>query len=92
MMLCPFSFPPQLAKPFDGVYRNWWKHLVLEHVWKRFKTTKTNGKIVHYEQSKEDFFNWEKSSNSIAELLQLKCTPFICMRNFINKKVGNRKN
>ena len=27
-----------------------------------------------------------------AELLQLKLHPFICMRNFINKKVGNRKN
>ena len=26
-----------------------------------------------------------------AELLQLKPHPFICMRNFINKKVGNRK-
>ena len=24
-----------------------------------------------------------------AELLQLKPHPFICMRNFINKKVGN---
>ena len=28
---------------------------------------------------------------SKAELLQLKPHPFICMRNFINKKVGNRK-
>ena len=27
-----------------------------------------------------------------AELLQLKPHPFICMRNFMNKKVGNRKN
>ena len=27
-----------------------------------------------------------------AELLQLKPHPFIRMRNFINKKVGNRKN
>ena len=27
-----------------------------------------------------------------AELLQLKPHPFICMRNFINEKVGNRKN
>ena len=27
-----------------------------------------------------------------AELLQLKPHPFICMRNFIYKKVGNRKN
>ena len=27
-----------------------------------------------------------------AELLQLKPHPFICMRNFINKKVVNRKN
>ena len=26
-----------------------------------------------------------------AELLQLKPHPFICMRSFINKKVGNRK-
>ena len=26
-----------------------------------------------------------------AELLQLKPHPFICMRNFINKKVGNQK-
>ena len=26
-----------------------------------------------------------------AELLQLKPHPFICMRNFINEKVGNRK-
>ena len=28
---------------------------------------------------------------SKAELLQLKPHPFICMRNFINKKVGNQK-
>ena len=27
-----------------------------------------------------------------AELLQLKPHPFICMINFISKKVGNRKN
>ena len=27
-----------------------------------------------------------------AELLQLKPHPFICMRNFMNKKFGNRKN
>ena len=27
-----------------------------------------------------------------AELLQLKLTPIICLVNFINKKVGNRKN
>ena len=27
-----------------------------------------------------------------AELLQLKPHPFICMRNFIDKKVGNQKN
>ena len=27
-----------------------------------------------------------------AELLQLKPHPFICMRNFLNKKVGNQKN
>ena len=27
-----------------------------------------------------------------AELLQLKPHPFICMRNFIKEKVGNRKN
>ena len=26
-----------------------------------------------------------------SELLQLKPHPFICMRNFINKKVGNQK-
>ena len=29
---------------------------------------------------------------SKAELLQLKPHPFICMRNFINEKVGNPKN
>ena len=28
---------------------------------------------------------------SKAELLQLKLTPIICLMNFINKKVGNRK-
>ena len=27
-----------------------------------------------------------------AELLQLKLTPIICMMNFVNKEVGNRKN
>ena len=31
-------------------------------------------------------------SDSKAELLQPKPHPFICMRNFINIKVGNRKN
>ena len=29
--------------------------------------------------------------NTKAELLQLNHTPFICMGNFINKKVGNPK-
>jgi hypothetical protein len=29
---------------------------------------------------------------SKAELLHLKCHPFICMKNLTNKKVGNRKN
>ena len=29
---------------------------------------------------------------SKAELLQLKPHPFICMKNFIDKKVGNRRN
>ena len=27
-----------------------------------------------------------------AEFLYLKLTPIICLMNFINKKVGNRKN
>ena len=32
-----------------------------------------------------------ENTTSKAELLQLKPHPYICMRNFINKKVGNRK-
>ena len=32
------------------------------------------------------------SFNVKAELLQLILTPIICLMNFINKKVGNRKN
>ena len=44
----------------------------------------------------ESFSHWlqspKKVLNTKAELLQLKPHPFICMRNFINKRVGNQKN
>jgi hypothetical protein len=37
---------------------------------------------------------WEKlpTGHAKAELLQLNHHPYICMRNFQNKKVGNPKN
>ena len=37
-------------------------------------------------------FDFLLTSPIKARLLQLKPHPFICMRNFINRKVGNRKN
>ena len=41
------------------------------------------------------FWTWPVEGNkggSKAGLVQVNGTPIICLRNFINKKVGNRKN
>ena len=46
-------------------------------------------KGTKYYSYKIDYYETLKGK---AELLQLKSHPFICMRNFIDKKVGNRKN
>ena len=53
-------------------------------------------RCLFYETTCMKFF-WKMHINFIgtktkAELLQLKPHPFICTRNYINKKVGNRKN
>jgi hypothetical protein len=46
-----------------------------------------NTVVATRENSKNDIQKGPK-----AELLQLKPHPFICMKNLINKKVGNQKN
>ena len=50
------------------------------------------GRIMLWVSDGQYYASTEVFKNTKAELLQLKPHPFICMRNFINEKVGNQRN
>ena len=89
-----FSEPHQLASEAKSTYNESLKLYVCPHCNLQLKAGMTNHLKWHKQHPSEVLFFFVKSqhSNTKAKLLQLKLTPIICLMNFINKKVGNRKN